>query len=105
MQHPIDFADASYCTPHTAHKRTFRRFLLRKLALLAPLCAFLFFAQFASAQQVDAFLGGGTVTSSGSCNDASGLCPEKGGLYINLGGDVVFYKQLGVNVETAWRAT
>jgi len=78
---------------------------LRKLVLLAPLCAFLFFAQFASAQQVDVFLGGGTITSSGSCNDASGLCPEKGGLYINLGGDGVFYKQIGVNVETAWRAT
>jgi hypothetical protein len=78
---------------------------LRKLALLAPLCAFLFFAQFASAQQIDVFLGGGTILSSGSCNDASGLCPEKGGLYINLGGDGVFYKQLGVNVETAWRAT
>jgi hypothetical protein len=78
---------------------------LRKLALFAPVFAFLFFAQFASAQQVDVFLGGGTIVSSGSCSDASGLCPEKGGLYINLGGDVVFYKQLGVNVETAWRAT
>jgi hypothetical protein len=61
-------------------------------------------AQFASAQQIDAFLGGGTILSSGTCNDLS-QCPEKGGLYINLGGDVVFYKQLGVNVETAWRAT
>jgi hypothetical protein len=78
---------------------------LRKLAILAPVCAFLFFAQFASAQQVDVFLGGGTLVSSGSCDPNTGLCPEKGGLYINLGGDVVFYKHLGVNVETAWRAT
>jgi opacity protein-like surface antigen len=78
---------------------------LRKLALFAPVFAFLFFAQFASAQQVDVFLGGGTITSSGSCSDVSGLCPEKGGLYISLGGDGVFYKQLGVNFETAWRAT
>jgi hypothetical protein len=48
-------------------------------------------------------LGGGTITSSS--NSSTGYPVEKGGLYINLGGDVVFYKQLGVNVETAWRAT
>jgi hypothetical protein len=78
---------------------------LRKLALFAPLFAFLAFAQFASAQQIDAFLGGGTLTSSGTCNSGTLLCPEKGGLYINLGGDAVFYKRFGVNVETAWRAT
>ena len=78
---------------------------MRKLALFAPVFAFLFFAQFASAQQIDAFLGGGTLVSSGTCSDITSLCPEKGGLYINLGGDVVFYKRIGVNVETAWRAT
>jgi hypothetical protein len=76
---------------------------LRKLALLAPVCAFLFFAQFASAQQVDVFLGGGSLVSSSDTNSL--YPPERGGLYINLGGDVVFYKHLGVNVETAWRAT
>lgn len=85
---------------------------MRKLALLAPVCAFLFFAQFASAQQVDVFLGGGTLLSSSNNNNncistitGLGCPPEKGGLYINLGGDVVFYKNFGVNVETAWRAT
>ena len=74
------------------HTELIRRFLLRKLALLAPVCAFLFFAQFASAQQVDVFLGGGTLLSSSNNNSncisaATGLgCPpEKGGLYINLG--------------------
>ena len=51
------------------------------------------------------FLGGGSLFSSGNCNSSTGLCPEKGGLYINLGGDVVFHKHVGVNVETAWRAT
>jgi opacity protein-like surface antigen len=64
----------------------------------------LFFAQFASAQQGDVFLGGGTLLSS-SANSNSSFPSEKGGLYINLGGDVIFYKHLGVNVETAWRAT
>jgi hypothetical protein len=76
---------------------------LRKLAILAPVCAFLFFAQFASAQQGDIFLGGGTLLSSSNSN--STFPSEKGGLFINLGGDVVPFKHFGVNVETAWRAT
>ncbi len=76
---------------------------MRKLALFAPVFAVLLFTQFASAQQIDAFLGGGTLLSSTS--NSNGLPPEKGGLYINLGGDVVFHKSVGVNVETAWRAT
>jgi hypothetical protein len=76
---------------------------LRKLALVAPVFAFLFFAQFASAQQGDIFFGGGTLLSSSA---TSGSYPsENGGLYINLGGDVVFVKHVGVNIETAWRAT
>jgi hypothetical protein len=62
------------------------------------------FVQFASAQQGDIFLGGGTLLSS-SASSTSGLPSEKGGLYINLGGDVVFFKHVGVNVETAWKAT
>ena len=76
---------------------------MRKLAILAPVCVFLFFAQFASAQQGDIFLGGGTLLSSSNSN--STFPSEKGGLFINLGGDVVFMKNIGVNVETAWRAT
>jgi len=76
---------------------------LRKLALIAPVFAFLFFTKFASAQQGDVFFGGGTLLSSSA---TSGSYPsEGGGLYINLGGDVVFLKHVGVNIETAWRAT
>ena len=79
---------------------------MRKLALLAPVFAFLCFAQFASAQQGDVFIGGGTLFSSSSSSSNNGALPsENGGLYINLGGDVVFMKNIGVNVETAWRAT
>jgi hypothetical protein len=82
---------------------------LRKLALFAPVFAFLFFVQFASAQlasdpQVDIFLGGGTLMSSS--NSSSGLPAEKGGTYLNLGGDAVFLRhRLGINIETAWRAS
>ena len=88
---------------------------MRKLAILSPVVfAFLFCAQFASAQfasdqQIDLFLGGSTLLSSGSSNASSnnsGLPAEKGGLYISLGGDAVFLQHhLGINVETAWRAT
>ncbi len=83
---------------------------MRKLALLAPVFAFLFSAQFAIAQlasdqQGDIFIGGGTLLSSSSSNNSS-LPAEKGGTYLNLGGDAVFFQhRLGFNVETAWRAT
>jgi hypothetical protein len=76
---------------------------LRKFALLTPVFALLCFGQFASAQQGDVFIGGGTLLSSSS--NSNGLPAERGGLYINLGGDVVFPNRIGVNVETAWRAT
>jgi opacity protein-like surface antigen len=84
---------------------------LRKLAIFAPFVAVLLFAQFAGAQmasdqQGDFFLGGGTLLSSSSSSNGTFQPAEKGGLYINLGGDVVFFAhRLGVNVETAWRAT
>lgn len=77
--------------------------LLRKLALFAPVFACLCFAQLALAQQGDVFIGGGTLLSPSGSNN--GLPQEKGGLYLNLGGDVVFSHHVGVNVETAWRAT
>lgn len=76
---------------------------MRKLAILASVFAFLFFAQFTFAQQGDFFLGGGTLLSSAATS--GGFPSEKGGAYINIGGDVVFIKHFGVNVETAWRAT
>ena len=78
---------------------------MRKLSLLAVIGSFLLVASFASAQQADVFLGGGTLVSSAGYNTTTGNPPMKGGLYINLGGDVVFHNRFGVNVETAWRAT
>jgi hypothetical protein len=64
---------------------------------------FLFLAQFASAQQVDIFMGGGTLESPSATNGSN---PSMGGgTYLNLGGDVLPVKHFGVNVETAWLAT
>jgi hypothetical protein len=84
---------------------------LRKLALLAVMSGFFFLACFAQAQQGDAMFGFGTVLSPGaaSCNaDATSgqvICPEKGGLYTNIGADVIFHKRFGFAFDTAWRAS
>src|SRR5437879_11578741 len=79
-----------------------RRFLLRKLALLAPVFAFLFFAQFASAQQGDAMFGGNALLSSVSCDATPGLLPKKGALYPASSADVLFNRCVGSNFATAW---
>lgn len=78
---------------------------MRKLTLLVPVFAFLFFAQFASAQQGDAMFGGNTLMSSGSCDVLTGVCPEKGAFYPSVSADVVFHKRIGFNFETTWRAS
>ena len=77
---------------------------MRKLAILAPIFAVLFFSLFASAQQGDAMFGGGTLLSSGSCNVNTG-CPEKGGFYPSVSADVIFKKRIGFNFETAWKGS
>jgi len=83
---------------------------LRKLAFLASAVSFLLVASFAAAQQGDAMIGFGTVTSpsNSTCGYFGGaggnyVCPEKGGLYINLGGDVIFHQRLGAAFDVAWR--
>jgi hypothetical protein len=81
---------------------------LRKLAVFAPLVCLLFLAPFASAQQGDIFFGGGTLLSSSPSSSADFFQPpaEKGGTYLNVGGDVVGFKhRLGFNIETAWKAS
>jgi hypothetical protein len=78
---------------------------LRKLAILAPLCAVFFLAQFAPAQQGDAMFGGNALLSSGSCNANTGICPEKGGFYPSISADVIFHRRIGFNFETAWKGS
>lgn len=79
---------------------------MRKLAILTSTCALLFLAQFASAQQADIMIGGGTVLAPNP-NASSGYNPsEKGGTYLNIDGNVVGFKHhLGFNIGTAWRAS
>jgi len=76
---------------------------LRKLALIAPVSPSCFSPSSPLPSKVTSFLAAATLLSSSA---TSGSYPsEGGGLYINLGGDVVFLKHVGVNIETAWRAT
>jgi hypothetical protein len=80
---------------------------LRKFAVVAV--TFAFFAVLvssASAQQADAMLGFGTVTSPGNsgCDLNTFTCAETGGLYMNLGADVIFHKRFGFGFDAAWRA-
>jgi len=83
---------------------------LRKSALLAAAAALVLFTHIASAQQADAMFGFGTVMSPGaaSCSAPSSfnfICPEKGGLYPNVGADVIFHKRVGLGFDAAWRGS
>lgn len=84
---------------------------MRKLALLAAVLSILLIANLASAQQADAMFGFGTVTSPGApaCNVSSStsqlICPEKGGLYPNIGADVIFHRRIGFGFDVAWRGS
>jgi hypothetical protein len=79
---------------------------LRKTALLAVICGFIFLASLSQGQQADAMLGFGTIMSSGStaCGANSCVIPEKGGLYPTISADVIFHKRVGFNFEASWRA-
>jgi hypothetical protein len=78
---------------------------LRKLALLAPVFAFLCIAQLASAQQGDVMFGGGTLLSSESGCTITAGCAEKGGFYPSVSADVIFKKRIGFGFETAWKGS
>ena len=82
---------------------------MRHFAFFATLFAFSLLASLASAQQLDAMLGFGTVaatgTSSSACPVFSVTCvgPEKGGLYPTISADVIFHRRIGFNFEASWR--
>lgn len=80
---------------------------MRKLAFLATVLVFFMLPNLASAQQGDAMLGFGTLVSPGAaaCNSITFTCPEKGGLYINLGADVIFHRRMGFGFDAAWKAS
>lgn len=79
---------------------------MRKLAFLATVFVIFMLPNAASAQQGDAMLGFGTLLSPGAdpCNSITFTCPEKGGLYLNLGADVIFHRRMGFGFDAAWKA-
>lgn len=80
---------------------------MRKFVFVAAAFVFFSLTTLASAQQGDAMLGFGTVLSPGApaCGtSATFTCPEKGGLYINLGADVIFHRRMGFGFDAAWKA-
>ena len=90
---------------------------MRKFAFLGTLIAFFVLCSFASAQQGDAYIGGGTMLSSsvsssiaappsncGVNSQGGALCPEKGGTYLNLGADVIFKRRIGAAFDVNWKA-
>jgi hypothetical protein len=88
-----------------------RRFLLRKSAFIATVFALFALCTFASAQQGDAYIGAGTLLSPGAASpcgvqpNGAFLCPEKGGTYLNLGGDVIFKRRIGMAFDVNWKAS
>jgi hypothetical protein len=91
---------------------------LRKFGFLATLIALFALCNFASAQQGDAYIGGGTMLSSsassstlipgtncGTNSQGGAICPEKGGTYLNLGADVIFKGRLGAAFDINWKAS
>jgi hypothetical protein len=82
----------------------FQGAVLRKLALFASACIFLF-ATRARAQHIDIAIGGGTLLSSTSTSTLVNFQPppEHKGTYVNVSADLVKFKhRLGFNVESAW---
>ncbi|HKV80741.1 MAG TPA: outer membrane beta-barrel protein [Candidatus Sulfotelmatobacter sp.] len=91
---------------------------MRKFGFLATLIALLVLCSLASAQQGDAYIGGGTLLSSsassstqipgtncGTNSQGGAICPEKGGTYLNLGADVIFKRRLGAAFDINWKAS
>lgn len=91
---------------------------MRKLAFPAVVLTVFAFASLASAQQGDAYIGGGTLLSSSASSSAripgtncgtnaqgGALCPEKGGTYLNLGADIVFKRRIGAAFDVNWKAS
>ena len=88
---------------------------MRNSAFIAIVSAVFVLCSLASAQQGDAYIGGGTLLSSsasahlilgtncGISSSGNAVCPEKGGFYMNLGADVIFKHRLGGAFDVNWK--
>jgi hypothetical protein len=109
-QHPNVLAAASYRHTSYSQERIQLEVPLRKFALFATIFAFAMIASLASAQQGDVALGFGTIISPGApaCSDGSSgffVCPETGGLYPDISGDIIFHRRIGFAYDVTWRGS
>jgi hypothetical protein len=75
---------------------------LRSAVLLSFACAALaVFSNVAQAQRIDIGFGGGTILAPDANSSAPSL---KGGAFLGLNGDVLFWHNLGFGAEVFWRA-
>ena len=44
-------------------------------------------------------------TNCGVSSSGNAVCPEKGGFYLNLGGDVIFKRRIGAAFDVNWKAS
>ncbi len=78
---------------------------MRKFVSLELVCAFIFFASFAHAQQIDFAAGGSTLWSSKNTNASAAFLPpaEKGGTYPSFTFQYLTDKNRGIAIEGAFR--
>ncbi|HEY6338074.1 MAG TPA: hypothetical protein VIW68_06240 [Candidatus Sulfotelmatobacter sp.] len=78
---------------------------MRTYALIAVVCAVILVANFASAQQADVMLGGGTLLSSSpqTATQDQTVIAEKGAPYPSASADIILFRRYGLNVEGAWK--
>jgi hypothetical protein len=83
-------------------------FLLKKLTLLAAVWVVVGSMTAAHAQRIDFSFGLGSASGPSAQRDASGnvVAPSFArGVYINFGGNVLFFHNMGLNAEVSVRAT
>jgi hypothetical protein len=79
---------------------------VKSLSAVAVVCWFALLVAPVCAQQVDVAFGGGSLSSSGSSFNGTSLIPgEGGGAFVGFSGDVLFWRNLGVQGEVNWRGS
>jgi len=80
--------------------------LRKSVPFVMLLGCFALLPNLATAQQGDAMIGFGTLMAPGAdpCNTITFTCAEKGGLYMNLGADVILHRRIGFGFDATWKA-
>jgi hypothetical protein len=78
---------------------------MRKQLAVVGLCWICMMVVPAYAQQFDVAFSGGSLVGSSASTSSLGFVPgEGGGTYVGINGDVIFWKNLGVEGDVFWKA-